>query len=164
MKVIGSMKYASTQVMGNTQMPTIGRYAVGAAHSAAMCSHSCWWCLIARLGWSTGKGELQAPVGYDAHSYAYRDVNGARVHRSARHFYGEPYGTTLHSCACECVRLLLTTCVRVMRRCKRCHWLLHPPPATWCCSHCRSHCATCSRNRYRNSNRNSNCHSKCHSR
>lgn len=36
MKVIGSMKYASTQVMGNIQMPTIGSYAVGAAHSAVI--------------------------------------------------------------------------------------------------------------------------------
>lgn len=29
-----------------------------------------------RIGWSTRQGELQAPVGYDAYSYAYRDVSG----------------------------------------------------------------------------------------
>lgn len=29
-----------------------------------------------RLGWSTREGELQAPVGYDRHSYGYRDIAG----------------------------------------------------------------------------------------
>jgi Set1/Ash2 histone methyltransferase complex subunit ASH2 len=29
-----------------------------------------------RLGWSTRQGELQAPVGYDKFSYAYRDISG----------------------------------------------------------------------------------------
>jgi len=29
-----------------------------------------------RLGWSSSKGELQAPVGYDQYSYAYRDISG----------------------------------------------------------------------------------------
>jgi Set1/Ash2 histone methyltransferase complex subunit ASH2 len=29
-----------------------------------------------RLGWSTRQGPLQAPVGYDKHSYAYRDIDG----------------------------------------------------------------------------------------
>lgn len=46
-----------------------------------------------RLGWSTRLGELQAPVGYDKHSYAYRDINGSKVHNSNRvDKYGEPYG------------------------------------------------------------------------
>lgn len=46
-----------------------------------------------RLGWSSRQGELQGPVGYDKYSYCYRDVNGAKVHRSVRvDNYGDPYG------------------------------------------------------------------------
>jgi hypothetical protein len=46
-----------------------------------------------RLGWAAITGELDAPVGYDAWSYGYRDVNGARVHRSERYDgYGQPFG------------------------------------------------------------------------
>ena len=29
-----------------------------------------------RVGWSTRLGNLQAPVGYDSFSFAYRDLNG----------------------------------------------------------------------------------------
>lgn len=29
-----------------------------------------------RVGWSTRMGELQAPVGFDQHSYGYRDEAG----------------------------------------------------------------------------------------
>lgn len=29
-----------------------------------------------RIGWSTRQGELQAPVGYDKYSFAYRDISG----------------------------------------------------------------------------------------
>lgn len=29
-----------------------------------------------RVGWSTMKGQLQGPVGYDKWSYAYRDIDG----------------------------------------------------------------------------------------
>ena len=44
-----------------------------------------WECLIhesvdirshIRIGWSTRQGELQAPVGYDKYSFAYRDITG----------------------------------------------------------------------------------------
>uniref|UniRef100_A0A7N0RHS8 B30.2/SPRY domain-containing protein n=1 Tax=Kalanchoe fedtschenkoi TaxID=63787 RepID=A0A7N0RHS8_KALFE len=41
-----------------------------------------------RLGWSTDKGELQAPVGYDANSYGYRDIDGEKVHKGVREKYG----------------------------------------------------------------------------
>ena len=44
-----------------------------------------------RLGWASHRAELHAPVGYDANSYAYRDVNGMRVHAARRKYYGEPY-------------------------------------------------------------------------
>ncbi|KAL3804307.1 hypothetical protein HJC23_011235 [Cyclotella cryptica] len=37
-----------------------------------------------RMGWSTRLGDLQAPVGYDKHSYAIRDIMGSRVHNSQR--------------------------------------------------------------------------------
>ncbi|XP_058077462.1 protein TRAUCO-like [Magnolia sinica] len=42
-----------------------------------------------RLGWATEKGDLQAPVGYDGNSFAYRDVDGSKVHRAVREEYGE---------------------------------------------------------------------------
>ncbi|CAL5229622.1 g12986 [Coccomyxa viridis] len=44
-----------------------------------------------RLGWSTKKGELQAPVGYDEHSFGYRDLEGSKVHKALREEYGKPY-------------------------------------------------------------------------
>ena len=37
-----------------------------------------------RIGWSTRSGDLQAPVGYDAFSYAIRDTGGSRIHKSWR--------------------------------------------------------------------------------
>ncbi|XP_068660439.1 protein TRAUCO [Aristolochia californica] len=45
-----------------------------------------------RLGWSMEKGDLQAPVGYDANSFGYRDLEGSKVHKALREKYGEPYG------------------------------------------------------------------------
>ncbi|KAF8403772.1 hypothetical protein HHK36_011877 [Tetracentron sinense] len=42
-----------------------------------------------RLGWSTEKGDLQAPVGYDSNSFAYRDIDGSKVHKALREKYGE---------------------------------------------------------------------------
>lgn len=44
-----------------------------------------------RLGWSTRKGDLQAPVGYDQHSFGYRDLEGVKVHQANREAYGEPF-------------------------------------------------------------------------
>lgn len=44
-----------------------------------------------RLGWSTWKGDLQAPVGFDANSYAFRDVDGSKVHQAIRESFGAPY-------------------------------------------------------------------------
>ena len=37
-----------------------------------------------RIGWSKRTGDLQAPVGYDASSYAVRDQLGSRIHQSRR--------------------------------------------------------------------------------
>ncbi|XVF47357.1 hypothetical protein PTKIN_Ptkin03bG0102700 [Pterospermum kingtungense] len=42
-----------------------------------------------RLGWSTEKGDLQAPVGYDGNSFGYRDTDGSKVHKALREKYGE---------------------------------------------------------------------------
>ncbi|XP_073015939.1 protein TRAUCO-like isoform X2 [Primulina eburnea] len=42
-----------------------------------------------RLGWSTDKGDLQAPVGFDGNSYGYRDIDGSKVHKAIREKYGE---------------------------------------------------------------------------
>lgn len=42
-----------------------------------------------RLGWSTDKGDLQAPVGYDGNSFGYRDIDGSKVHKALREKYGE---------------------------------------------------------------------------
>ncbi|KAL9148594.1 hypothetical protein ABFS82_12G051500 [Erythranthe guttata] len=41
-----------------------------------------------RLGWSTDKGDLQAPVGYDGNSFGYRDIDGSKVHKALRYKYG----------------------------------------------------------------------------
>ncbi|XP_057955501.1 protein TRAUCO isoform X2 [Malania oleifera] len=41
-----------------------------------------------RLGWSTEKGDLQAPVGYDGNSFGYRDIDGCRIHKAMREKYG----------------------------------------------------------------------------
>jgi len=37
-----------------------------------------------RIGWSTREGDLQAPVGYNEHSFAIRDIGGSRIHKSQR--------------------------------------------------------------------------------
>ncbi|KAF5735804.1 protein TRAUCO [Tripterygium wilfordii] len=42
-----------------------------------------------RLGWTTEKGDLQAPVGYDGNSFGYRDMDGSKVHKALREKYGE---------------------------------------------------------------------------
>lgn len=42
-----------------------------------------------RLGWSTDKGDLQAPVGYDGNSFGYRDIDGCKIHKALREKYGE---------------------------------------------------------------------------
>ncbi|GFY94312.1 similar to TRAUCO [Actinidia rufa] len=42
-----------------------------------------------RLGWSMEKGDLQAPVGYDGHSFGYRDIDGSKIHKALREKYGE---------------------------------------------------------------------------
>ena len=47
-----------------------------------------------RMGWSMRTGELQAPVGYDQWSYAYRNISGSRIHNSQREdkWGGESFG------------------------------------------------------------------------
>lgn len=40
-----------------------------------------------RLGWSTEKGDLQAPVGYDGNSFGYRDIDGSKIHKAMREKY-----------------------------------------------------------------------------
>jgi Set1/Ash2 histone methyltransferase complex subunit ASH2 len=45
-----------------------------------------------RLGWSTRESEIQAPVGSDGLGYAYRSVQGSRVHEGVREEYGKQYG------------------------------------------------------------------------
>lgn len=42
----------------------------------------------ARLGWSTRAADANAPVGFDAHGYGYRDVGGEAVRRGWRREYG----------------------------------------------------------------------------
>ena len=44
-----------------------------------------------RVGWSTNKCELNAPVGFDQHGYGYCDVSGDKVHHRNRESYGEAY-------------------------------------------------------------------------
>ncbi len=40
---------------------------------------------------SSCAAELNAPVGYDAHSYGYRSAAGCKVHRGQREPYGAPF-------------------------------------------------------------------------
>ncbi|KAF8101037.1 hypothetical protein N665_0211s0026 [Sinapis alba] len=42
-----------------------------------------------RLGWSTDKGDLQAPVGYDGNSFGFRDIDGCKIHKAMREMYAE---------------------------------------------------------------------------
>ncbi|KAG6496798.1 protein TRAUCO-like [Zingiber officinale] len=42
-----------------------------------------------RLGWTTDKGDLQAPVGYDGNSFGYRDIDGCKIHKALREKYGD---------------------------------------------------------------------------
>ncbi|ETW09792.1 hypothetical protein H310_00272 [Aphanomyces invadans] len=46
-----------------------------------------------RVGWGTKKGDINAPVGFDEHSYGYRDIGGETTHKSKRSDrYGESFG------------------------------------------------------------------------
>lgn len=49
-----------------------------------------------RIGWSTERGDLEVPVGFDRFSYGYRDVEGTKFNQSLPTPYGQPYGTTSH--------------------------------------------------------------------
>lgn len=44
------------------------------------------------MGWSTAKGDLQGPVGYDIYSYSYRSVTGQKFWRARGKSFGEPFG------------------------------------------------------------------------
>jgi hypothetical protein len=51
-----------------------------------------------RFGWTTKEADIQAPVGFDVHGYAYRDISGSSVHNSKRiDAYGESFGTSCYS-------------------------------------------------------------------
>jgi Set1/Ash2 histone methyltransferase complex subunit ASH2 len=50
--------------------------------------------LEVRIGWSTERGDVQAPVGFDKFGYSYRDKEGTVFHQSkGRQFGGASYGT-----------------------------------------------------------------------
>ncbi|KAI8016436.1 Protein TRAUCO [Camellia lanceoleosa] len=42
-----------------------------------------------RLGWSMERGDLQAPIGYDANSFGYRDIDGCKIHKALREKSGD---------------------------------------------------------------------------
>ncbi|CAO3681580.1 unnamed protein product [Umbelopsis ramanniana] len=44
-----------------------------------------------RLGWARREASLDAPVGFDAYSYGYRDVTGEKLFSSVREHYGEGF-------------------------------------------------------------------------
>ncbi|KAM3581384.1 transcription factor, contains a PHD finger motif [Umbelopsis sp. WA50703] len=44
-----------------------------------------------RLGWARREASLDAPVGFDAYSYGYRDVSGEKLFSSRREKYGEGF-------------------------------------------------------------------------
>ena len=45
-----------------------------------------------RVGVAVTATNLNGPIGFDALSYSYRDVDGAKVHKGARRSYGIPFG------------------------------------------------------------------------
>lgn len=45
-----------------------------------------------RVGWCTSKADMQRSIGADEHGYAFRDVNGAKVHNGKRDHYGAAFG------------------------------------------------------------------------
>jgi hypothetical protein len=68
-----------------------------------------------RFGWSTVKGDVQAPVGFDEHSYSYRDKDGHCFHQSRGKQYGAGYGRLF---VCSLPHLLIFSSVM--------HYLLGP--------------------------------------
>jgi hypothetical protein len=48
----------------------------------------------ARVGWCTSKADMQRSIGADEHGYAFRDVNGAKVHNGKRDHYGAAFGAS----------------------------------------------------------------------
>ena len=54
-----------------------------------------------RLGFSTARGDIEAPAGYDWFGFCYRDLDGAAYHQSVRQRYGAPYGVG------DCVGMLI---------------------------------------------------------
>lgn len=45
-----------------------------------------------RLGWGTKRAELNAPMGFDAYGFCYRDLEGSKVLNGCRNAYGQAYG------------------------------------------------------------------------
>ena len=65
------------------------------------------------MGWAQRSGELQAPVGYDKWSYAYRDLQGSKLHNSVRiDGFGEPFGERALSDRAPAGRRLVVTLSR----------------------------------------------------
>ena len=77
----------------NTVMQDTSASASASAHHDPPSSSSAYLPAV-RVGFSMRTAELQAPVGYDKWSYAYRSVGGSRVHKSERDddWGGEPFG------------------------------------------------------------------------
>ena len=81
--VLSSPASASTMLRENATTHVSGRRAAARARS---------------VGWAQRSGELQAPVGYDKWSYAYRDLQGSKLHNSVRiDGFGEPFGERARS-------------------------------------------------------------------
>lgn len=94
--------------LSGDRLTVTGTTGGGGGYRMARASHGvsagCWYweCAVAsdrpagchyRVGWATKKAPLQAPVGYDRWSFAYRDVAGALVHASNRvDGYGSEWG------------------------------------------------------------------------
>ncbi|KAL6314874.1 hypothetical protein AAG906_029090 [Vitis piasezkii] len=70
---------------GAAEMPKIVKKAKKVEWAMIECVHE-WKRLRetghTRLGWSTEKGDLQTPVGYDANGFGYRDIDGTKVHKT----------------------------------------------------------------------------------
>lgn len=82
-----------------------------------------------RLGWATAEGNVDAPAGYDRHSFSYGSKSGGRIHQSRRRAYAEAYGGYLcrSRSVCGCVRVGGKICEK--RRTSHTHTHNLPPPA-----------------------------------
>ena len=77
------------------ELTALGGESAAIPSTSSSSSSASFYLGAARVGWATRAAELQAPVGYDKHGYAFRDREGCKVHDALR----EPYLETVEGIA-----------------------------------------------------------------